>query len=197
MGKKILVITVCAALLFSFASCKSKKEEAVSTTVAATTETTAASKEKQKTKEKQTQSSSEKSQATTEKQVESGEKSKKQDKSQSVTKKNSDGTFSIKGVKVDVVKYSDASLSDGKQLIEKLVEGAVKNGEILDKSETDNSAVYIISGTNKSNSKAQFYKLQYIQDGSEGYLITYTADSREALGQDLNYVTQNYKELAR
>ena len=196
MLKKILFLTVCFALVLCFAACKADNSESGNTTVTETQTTVAASgkQNEKQTTEAATKKQSEKSKTT--KKSEKSESAKKSD-SQQVTKKNSDGTFTLKGVKVDVVKYSGASLDDGKQLIENLTKVAVKNGKVLDKTQYDKSIVYILSGTNTKTNKTQFYKLQYIQDGSVGYLITYTADSREALGKDLSYVTDNYKDLAR
>ena len=187
MSKKILIVTLCLALLFSFAACKTKKGESVSTTAADTTATTAQAGEKQTTTAKQKSSK--------QKQTSKEEKTTKQEKGESVTKKNSDGTFTIKGVRADVVKYSGASLKDGKQLINNLIEGGLEDAKVLDKKESDNTVIYVISA--KSSDKTCYYTLQYIQDGSTGYLITFKADSREALGQDLSYVTHNYKKLAR
>ena len=197
MLKRILVISVCFAILLSFASCKAGKGEKEKTTVTETQTTTVTQTQKQT--EKQT------TQPTTKKQTKKSKKSKKSKKedktekntSKAVTKKNDDGTFNIKGVKVDVVKYSGTDLNNGKKLIESLIKGAIKDATVLDKTRVDNRIAYLISGKDSNTGKTKFYRLQYIQDGSVGYLITYTADSRQAFERDLSYVTDNYKDLAR
>lgn len=192
MNRKILIVSICFVLLFSFASCKAKKSEGVSTTVADTTATTAQTTRQQTTARKQ---QSKKEEQT--KSAEKSEKSTKSSTSQAVTTKNSDGTFTIKGVRVDVVKYSGADLKEGKQLIKDLIEGGLKNAKVLDEKQSDNTVIYVLSAKKSASDKTFYYVLQYIQDGSAGYLITFKADSREALGQDLSYVTHNYKKLAR
>ena len=196
MSKRILVLCVCVAMIVCFTACKSQKSEGTSS---ADTTVTAQVGEKQTTKE-QTDSQIKKTESETTKQTESKKSEKKaenKEKSTVPTKKNSDGTFNYKGVKTDVIKYSGASLADGKELIDNLVDGVMKDAEIIEQSQSDNSVICVLSAKNSKTNKTQYYKLQYIQDGSVGYLITFRADTQNALNQDLTYVTENYKELAR
>lgn len=189
MSKKVLIALICILLLLSFASCKSKKAESVSTTASQSTTATTAKSEKQETTEK--------TQPATEKQTKKSENTTKKQSSQSVTKKNSDGTFTINGIKADVVKYSGSSIDDGEHLVKNLIEGGLKNAKVIDSKKTDNNIIYIVSGATSKSDKVYFYKLEYIQNGSDGYLITYRADSQQALNADVSYVTENYKKIAR
>ena len=189
MSKKIIIALLCLVMLFSFASCKSKKGENVSTTASDTTATTVQSKKQETT---------EKTKSSTEKKAEkSKSKTTTKQTSQSVTKKNDDGTFTINGLKADVVKYSNSSIDDGEHLIKNLIDGGLKNAKIIDSKKADKTIIYIVSGVTSKSDKVYFYKLEYIQDGSDGYLITYRADSQQALNADVSYVTENYKKIAR
>ena len=188
MSKKIIIALLCLVMLFSFASCKSKKGENVSTTASDTTATTVQSNKQETT---------EKTKSSTEKKSQKSESKTTKQSSQSVTKKNDDGTFTISGLKADVVKYSNSSIDDGEHLIKNLIDGGLKNAKIIDSKKADKTIIYIVSGVTSKSDKVYFYKLEYIQDGSDGYLITYRAPSQQALNADVSYVTENYKKIAR
>lgn len=193
MGRKILIITFVLTLVLCFASCKAKKSESEGATTEAQT-TTVVSTQKQ-TEKQTTQKASEK--PAKKSAISKKETTAKNSDGEAVTKNNSDGTFTFKGVKTDVVKYSGATLDDGKNLIESLIKGAVKDSKILESTRKDNCITYLVSGTNAKTNKTRYFKLQYIQDVSTGYLITFSADSADVFNKDLSYVTDNYKKFAR
>lgn len=191
MSKKILIIAISAIVVaFCFAACKS---ETKTTTQNQKSSVTVYDKNGKEVTEKTTKS--ETTSATVKSKTEKSDKTTT--KKQNSWKKNDNGSYSNDKLTVDVSKYSGTSLNDGEELIKSLIKAGLRDTKIIANNKGDNSVIYIVSGKKKGSDKAQFFKLEYIQDSSTGYLITYTADNQSDLDSDLSYVTKNYKKLAR
>lgn len=191
MSKKILIIAVSVLVAaFCFAACRSENK---TTTQNQNASVTVYDKRGNEVTEK-----------TTKGETAASEKAKKKSDKQNTTaakkdswKKNDNGSYSNDKVTVDVSKYSGTSLNDGEELIKSLIKGGLSESEIIANNTSDKSVIYVVSGKKKGSDKTQFFKLEYVQDSSTGYLITYTADNRSDLDGDFSYVTKNYKKLAK
>ena len=104
----------------------------------------------------------------------------------------------VKGdVRVNVAKYGSATLDEGKELIEQLAAGGLKNAKKLADKQTKSTVVYDYSGTRIGADKAEFVRFAFTVQKGTGYLITVIADKQADLDTDISYIMSNLAKLAK
>lgn len=104
----------------------------------------------------------------------------------------------VKGdVRVNVAKYGSATLDEGKELIEQLAAGGLKNAKKLASNQTKTAIVYDYSGTRIGADKAEFVRFTFTVQKGTGYLITVIAEKQADLDTDISYIMSNLAKLAK
>lgn len=201
MSKRILAVLLIALIsLFSFTACKteSKKGNNAKASNSAFSEENGgnSSSKSGKDSEENGNGASKDSGGSSDSQSssDSAEGSSKNDG----WKQQEPGTVVKGDVKVNVVKYQSAKLSDGQQLIEELIKGGMNEiEEVISKQKSDNSVVYRVHGIRKSEKEPEFIKLQFVSKENTGYIVTVLAKTQSDMDTDISYILDNLKDLAQ